>query len=169
MNWDKVKGVIGTVAPSLATALGGPLAGVAARTIATVLLGKEDASTEEISAAVAGANPDQLLLLKKADIDFKTRMAELEVDLQRISADDRNSARQREMVLKDNVPAVLAVLTMVAFFGYIGAVTFLDSVVAKSEMVTLAIGWLGGTASTVISYYFGSSAGRDKAALASSK
>jgi len=38
------KGIVGTVAPALATALGGPLAGVAVRAIAEKVLGKPEAS-----------------------------------------------------------------------------------------------------------------------------
>jgi len=67
------------------------------------------------------------------------------------------------MVVKDKIPAVLAVLTMVAFFGYIGLVTFLPAaVMADVGFVNIAVGWLGGTASTVVAYYFGSSSGSDK-------
>lgn len=62
-----------------------------------------------------------------------------------------------------DVKAVLAVVTMVAFFGYIGMVTFAPVSDFKSDFVNLALGWLGGTASTVIAYYFGSSAGQDAA------
>ena len=57
----------------------------------------------------------------------------------------------------------LAILTMVSFFGYIGGVTFWShAVMADPGFLNLAIGWLGGTSSTVIAYYFGSSAGQDR-------
>jgi hypothetical protein len=62
-----------------------------------------------------------------------------------------------------DVKAVLAVVTMLAFFCYIGLVTFTPVSDFKSDFVNLALGWLGGTASTVIAYYFGSSAGQDAA------
>lgn len=62
-----------------------------------------------------------------------------------------------------DVKAALAVITMLAFFGYIGLVTFTPVSDLKSDFVNLALGWLGGTASTVIAYYFGSSAGQDAA------
>lgn len=62
-----------------------------------------------------------------------------------------------------DVKAALALITMVAFFGYIGLVTFTPLSEMKSDFVNLALGWLGGTASTVVAYYFGSSAGQDAA------
>ena len=37
MKFDKIAGLIGSVAPTIATALGGPLAGTAAPAIAEVL------------------------------------------------------------------------------------------------------------------------------------
>jgi hypothetical protein len=159
----KAKEILGAVAPTLGTALGGPLGGAAARAISAKLLGKENATAEEISAAVELATPAQLAELKKVEADFKVEMQKLEVDLVRIAAEDRDSARQRQAAMGDHTPTILAILTMVSFFGYIGAVTFLPSARgADVGLVNVAIGWLGGTASTVIAYYFGSSAGSKK-------
>lgn len=49
--------LIGQVAPSLATALGGPLAGMAVKALSTALFGHQDASEDEIAAAMATATP----------------------------------------------------------------------------------------------------------------
>jgi hypothetical protein len=63
----------------------------------------------------------------------------------------------------DHTPTILALMTMVSFFGYIGAVTFVpEARNADIGFINIAVGWLGGTASTVIAYYFGSSSGSDK-------
>ena len=42
------------------------------------------------------------------------------LNVEKIHADDRDSARKRQMALGDHTPTVLAILTMLAFFGYIG-------------------------------------------------
>jgi hypothetical protein len=52
---------------------------------------------------------------------------------------------------------VLAVTTVAAFFGHIGFVTFYPHN-ADVGLINVAIGWLGGSASAVISYYFGATA-----------
>lgn len=157
--WKTAKEVLGVVAPSLGTALGGPLGGIAARTVATHLLGKSDATEQEIISAVTGASPEQLALLKKAELEFQSEMKKLDIDLARINMQDRDSARRRQAEMKDHVPSVLAVLTLIAFFGYIGAVTFWPGgISADVGFINIAVGWLGGTASTVVAYYFGSSA-----------
>lgn len=163
MKLKDITSIVATVAPTLATALGGPLAGVATKAIAKAILGRDVASDDEVAQAIAGATPETLLALKKAEADFAVQMETLQVDLERIHAGDRDSARKREIETRDKIPAILGVLTLVSFFGYIGAVTFFPLEILKNEFINLALGWLGGTASTVVSYYFGSSAGRDRA------
>lgn len=157
---DNAKEILGAVAPVLGTAIGGPMGGIAARAISQKLLGKPSATTEELSNAIVNADPNTLAELKKIEADFLVQMERIGVDLEKIAADDRNSARQREMTVKDKTPAILAYGTMLSFFGYIGAVTFYPmTTTADMDFIYLALGWLGGTASTVVAYYFGSSSG----------
>ena len=157
--WKTAKEVLGVVAPTIGTALGGPMGGVAARTLATSLLGKSDATEQEIISAVTGASPEQLAMLKNAELEFQTEMKKLDIDLARINMQDRDSARRRQAEMGDHVPSVLAIMTLVSFFGYIGAVTFWPGGIdADIGFINIAVGWLGGTASTVVACYFGSSA-----------
>jgi uncharacterized membrane protein (DUF485 family) len=161
MDLGKVaKDILGVVAPTLGTAIGGPFGGMAAKALSEALLGKSDGSSGEMEKALASATPEQLASIKKVEADFKVQMKALDIDLEKIAADDRASARLREMSTKDKMPAILGFITLASFFGYIGLVTFLPQTL-KVDMafVNIAIGWLGGTASTVVSYYFGSSSG----------
>ena len=105
--------------------------------------------------------------------ELQAELAKLEaatkVQLEGLAVQDRNSARQREMAVKDRTPSILAYATLSMFLCYIAGVTFfpllrMQGVMLDKEFVSLALGWLGGTASTVIAYYFGSSAGQDHAA-----
>ena len=150
-----LKSILGAVAPTLATAIGGPLGGMALKLVADKL-GIPDASPEQLDQAVANATPEQLAEIKKVEADFKVSMKQLDVDLVKIAAADRDSARQRHSAVKDFTPTVLAVGTLLAFFSYIGAVTFLAPN-ADLGLVNVAVGWLGGSASAVISFYFGAS------------
>lgn len=156
---QKAKSILSVVAPTLGNVIGSPIGGMAVRVVAKTLLGKENATEQEVSQALEMATPAQLASLKKADQAFKIQMKELEVDVEKIHSGDRDSARKRQIALGDHTPTVLAILTMLAFFGYIGAVTFFPSPHADIGLVNVAIGWLGGTASTVVAYYFGSSSG----------
>jgi len=157
------KSIVKTVAPVLGTAIGGPLGGLATRTIAGALLGDEDASEDQIAAAVQSASPDQLLALKKADQEFKLRMKELDIDIERIHQQDRDSARTRETKTGDSwTPRILA---FIVIFGFLSMVAY---VIAKglgvqnadsAALVGTLIGYVSAKAEQVISYYFGSSAG----------
>ena len=112
--WKTAKEVLGVVAPTIGTALGGPMGGVAARTLATSLLGKSDATEQEIISAVTGASPEQLAMLKNAELEFQTEMKKLDIDLARINMQDRDSARRRQAEMGDHVPSVLAIMTLIS-------------------------------------------------------
>lgn len=86
------KSIVGTVAPAIATALGGPLAGLGVAAVGKALGLGDGASEDEVSAAVLKASPEQLLSVKKAELEFTARMKELDVDLERIAVADRHSA-----------------------------------------------------------------------------
>ena len=151
--------LLGQLAPTIATALGGPLAGLATKTLSNVLLGNETGSEADIAKALQSATPDQLAAIKQIDADFKTRMAELEIDLERISAGDRDSARKREVLTGDFTPKVLAAAITIGFFGILFWM-FIHGVPKNgNEALLLMLGALQTAFTGVIAYYFGSSAG----------
>ena len=156
MDWLKT---IGMVAPTIATALGGPLAGMATKAIAGALLGDENASQADIEMAVAGATPDDLIKLKQLDSEFELKMAEIGVDLKKVAADDRASARQREVDTKDNAPKILATVIVVGFFVTLGCIAFADIPDKAMQPVNILLGALTAMLTQVGNYYFGSSAG----------
>lgn len=157
---DAILNLVRTVAPSLASAVGGPLAGMAVRTISEALLGKPDGTEDELTQAAAKATPEQLLALKKAEQDFAVKMRELDIDLERIANADRDSARNREVKTKDWTPRLLAGLITA---GYFGALFYmLRNGLPQhggSEAMLVMLGTLGTAWGGVVAYYFGSSAG----------
>jgi hypothetical protein len=159
---DDWKKIIGAGAPTIATALGGPLAGMATKAIAGAILGDENASEKDLAAAITGASPDQLAALKKVDADFQSRMKELDVDLERIAMQDRDSARRREAAVKDWMPKVLATIVVAGFLGTVfmvlgGYVHGLRDPMMATTVGTL-IGYVSSKADQIVGYYFGSSA-----------
>jgi hypothetical protein len=161
--------LVKTVAPSLATAVGGPLAGMATRAISDALLGKPDGTEDELIDAAAKASPDQLLALKKAEQDFAVRMRELEIDLQRIDAADRNSAREREVKTGDWTPKALAGAVTLGFFGVLGYMIAYGLPTQGGEALLVMLGTLGTAWGGIVSYYFGSSAGSKEKSEAMSR
>ena len=148
--------LIGSIAPTIATALGGPVAGMAVKALSGALLGHEDGTEDDIKAALANPTADQLAALKKIDADFKVQMKSLDIDLERIAASDRDSARNMAIMTHDWTPRVLAVVVVVAW----GIVQWylLHNVIDASmrELVARVLGTLDGALMLVLSYYFGS-------------
>ncbi len=170
---DQLLNLVRTVAPSIATAVGGPLAGMATRAISEALLGKPDGSEQELAEAAARATPEQLLALKQAEQDFAVKMRELDIDLERIANEDRSSARNREVATRDWTPRVLAGLVTGGYFGVL--FYMLKNGLPQhggSEAMLVMLGTLGTAWGGIMAYYFGSSAGskaKDEAMRRNSK
>lgn len=158
------KAIVGAVAPTIATALGGPLAGLGVKALSDALLGRSDGTEDDIARALGNASGDQLVRLREIDAQFAAQMKALDVDLERIAADDRDSARKREVGSGDAwTPRIIGGM---ALGGFLWAVYWVLSgqVSGMSDPTTVAlvgtlVGYVSAKADQVVSYYFGSSAG----------
>jgi len=157
--------LVKSIAPTIGTALGGPLGGVAGLALAKVLGVPESSANDDsaLAAAVQGANPDQLLALKKADQDFALQMQSLGFKnveaLEAIAAGDRANARNREIQVKDWMPKALGLLITVGFFGMLYWMMRHEVPIGNKDMLNILLGALGSAWIGVCGYYFGSSAG----------
>ena len=106
------------------------------------------------------ATPEQLAELKKLDTDFEIKMKELEVDLYALETKDIQDARNR--FSKDWTSRVIGVTVVGGFMGYIFLVTLQPPEQNSEALINLVLGYLGGLASAVISFYFGASNTPDK-------
>ncbi len=156
---NKLLSIVRTVAPGIATALGGPLAGLATRAISETLLGKPDGSAKDIETALLGASPETMLKLKEANNNFALEMEQLGVDLAEIEADDRASARKREMTIRDRTPALLSSLVFAGFFGILAALLFITIPEKSITPLNIMLGSLATIVVQIAAYYFGSSKG----------
>lgn len=151
--------LIETVAPTIATALGGPVAGMAVKALSSALLGHGNGSEDDIRDALATATPDQIAAIRKVDADFKVQMKELDIDLERIAAGDRDSARQMQMHTNDWIPRVLAILITLGFFGILVWMLIKGMPPTGTEALLMMLGALGTAWTGVVNFYYGSSAG----------
>lgn len=170
MDFKDIGNLLSTLAPTVAACIGGPAAGAGIQALEGVFgLNTEGSQQDKLSAiatAVSGSTPDQLLALKKADADLQVRMAELGykniADLEALAVNDRNSARQREIAVKDYTPQVLAYLITAGFFGVLIFMLVGDIPMGSKDILNIMLGVLGSSWAGVISYFFGSSSGSDK-------
>lgn len=162
-----VLGFFKKIAPFMATALslGGPLGTMAGSAITAALGAKPGSKVDDVLASLTKTpmTSEQLAAVQKAEQDFQLQMKQMDIqsveDMLSMDVEDRASARNREIQVKDHVPAILAFCITVGFFLTLWYV-FGHGV--KPEAHDLAIGmvqvlgtaWVG-----VVSYYFGSSAG----------
>jgi len=154
--------LLGSVAPTLATALGGPLAGLAVKSLSKALLGAEDFSEEAVMEAMATASPEQLAAVKKIDADFKVQMKSLDIDLERIAVDDRKSAREMQKETRDWIPRALAVSVTAGFFAILIYMLVYGLPTTGNEALLLLLGALQTAWGGIIAFYFGSSSGSQK-------
>ena len=162
----KWKDVLRTVAPSVATALGGPLAGTAVAAVSKVLLGNERGTEKEIEPLVLNASPETLLKLKELELSFSTAMADAGIKLEEIEAGDRASARERQARMKDVIPNVIALAVFLSFVGLLTFMLYREVPSANRDAFNIMLGMLEGCLLTVMNYEFGSSRGsREKDAV----
>ena len=151
MKWDAIKGLVGAVAPTIGSAIGGPVGAGAGKILAQVL--GVPAEPQAVQKALSEATPEQLAEIKKADLAYKTRLAELEVDIFELETADIQDARKNA----DWTPKVLAMLAFLFFGGYVTLVTVQPPDANSDAVINLVQGYLGGVVSAVVSFYFGAS------------
>ena len=148
MNW------LEQIAPGIATALGGPLAGLAVSAISKALGIDEKDVQNTIESGKLTA--DQLASIKQAEIELQKQANELGLDFEKLAVDDRKSARDMQATTKSSIPAILAIGVTVGFFGIL--IGLMTDNITKSDALLLMLGSLGTAWTAIISFYFGSSA-----------
>ena len=149
----KLLNIVGAVAPTLGTALSGPLGGMASGVISKVL--GVDNNQQAIERAIQSATPEQLLEIKKAEKEFEVKMQELQVDVFKLETQDKQDARTK--FSKDWTARIIGIAMIGGFLGYIFLVTLQPPEQNSEALINLVLGYLGGLASAVISFYFGAS------------
>jgi hypothetical protein len=155
---------------SAAASLGGPMGVMAAAVVGKALgVDKPPAGTMDgIAGVIAGTigDPVQRAALQKAEQDFQLQMAELgykdAADLEAMGDADRASARTMQTQTRSPLPATLAVLVTLGFFGLLVLMIFHAMPAGAETVLNVMTGSLGTAWIMVITFYFGSSAGSDR-------
>lgn len=153
------KNLLRQVAPAIGAAIGGPFGAVAGQALKAALGLEAEGDDDSLSKALERATPEQLLAIKEAEQRFKLDMQKLGVDVLKLDAEDRANARQRETLAKDKVPGTLACFVTVGFFGLLAWLMLSEPPTGSKEVLNIMLGALGAAWASIVSYYFGSSAG----------
>jgi hypothetical protein len=161
MSWKKT---LSAIAPTLATALGGPIAGTAAKFISDKFLGGESVSETDIEQFVLNANPEQLSEIKKADHEFKLQMEKLGVDVFALEVKDKESAREHNK--QSSMPAVLSVSLTVVIGLLLYALFYIEPPQGAKEPLLIVLGMVVKEWSNAMHFWFGTTrSSQDKTKL----
>lgn len=173
VNWSDIGDKIIAIAPTIGGAIANvvlPGSGVLASAGINVLLSAlglaPDATPEDVNKALAGASPETLLALKRADQDFLVKMKDADIKIDEIISADRADARRRDVeITKAGGGNARANLLIVALFVFLGGgfwVLVARDVDANSllgGMLSMAIGGALTALWNVYAFEFGSSRG----------
>jgi hypothetical protein len=152
MNW------LEQVAPTIASALGGPLAGLAVTAISKALGVNEADVNKTIENGKLTA--DQITQLKLAEMELQKQADTLGLNFEQLAVNDRSSARLMQTNTKSYIPAILAIFVTIGFFGILYAL--MSGYATKSDELMIMLGSLGTAWTGIIAFYFGSSAGSQR-------
>ena len=150
MDWLK------QIAPTIATAMGGPLAGMAVSAISKAIGVDPEKVGDLISSNKLTA--DQIAQVKIAEIELQKQAQELGLNFEKLEVEDRKSARDMQSKTRSLMPPILAGTVTVGFFG-IMVMMFIGKVDSANPAILMMLGSLGTAWTGIIAYYFGSSAG----------
>ena len=150
MNW------LTQIAPTIATCLGGPLAGLAVTALSKLFGVAPDQVQSMINDNKLSA--DQIAAVKLEEIKFKEQTQALGLNFEQLAVEDRKSARDMQTVTGSLIPPMLSILVTLGFFGILVYLMVRPADTANTPLMIM-LGSLGTAWTGIIAFYFGSSAG----------
>ena len=148
MDWLK------TLAPTIASCLGGPLAGMAVEAVSKSLGIDPNAVQDTINSGKLTA--DQIASIQSAELALKAKAQEMSLDFEQLAVEDRKSAREMQTTTRSWIPPVLAVGVTGGFFGILFGLMY--GQIQHAPQIDIMLGSLGTAWTGIIGFYFGSSA-----------
>jgi hypothetical protein len=186
MSFD-LKTALSSIAPTLATMLGGPLAGTAVTALESAFgltpgagadgitkVMQTGQMTPEIMSAIRAADQKHAEIIGQQGIDLAKLNADHEAAMEQIAVDDRKSARLvnsgRDAVwwIAVSILGTFAVIMGSVLYGCFvlitGGMPVKDAsvVAAVSGLVGAVVGYVAANAQTVVNFIYGGSLGSEK-------
>jgi hypothetical protein len=153
MNW------LEQIAPTIATCLGGPLAGLAVSAVSKALGVSQEDAKEMMDTGKMSA--DQIAQVKVAEIELQKQAQSLGLNFEQLAVEDRKSARDMQSLTKSSVPAVLSYGITLGFFGILTCL-LMGYAQENNQPLLVMLGSLGTAWVCVVSFWFGSTNGSQK-------
>lgn len=155
-------GIIKSIAPTIATAVLGPLGGVAVSAIGSVL-GVDKPTQDKIADVISNGQltPDQISALKMKELEFQQHEKDMGFSYAELAFKDRDSARQANV--SGGIQKQLFVMSLTLLCLTLGTeVTVLFNGYPKDIpeiIVGRVLGLMDAVAMMVLAYYYGTSSG----------
>ena len=162
--------LLASLAPTLASAILGPLGGVAVAALGKVF-GIDGATTEQVSKVFQDGRmtPEQLSAIKALELKYQADEKERGFRYAELTFKDSADARAMQVATRSNVPAALAALVTTGFFGIL-IFMIVKSDYKPTEPLLVLLGALSTSWTMIVGFYFGSSHGSQaKSELLASK
>ena len=162
--------LLASLAPTLASAILGPLGGVAVAALGKVF-GIDGATTEQVSKVFQDGRmtPEQLSAIKALELKYQAEEKERGFRYAELTFKDSADARSMQVATRSNVPAALAALVTTGFFGIL-IFMIVKSDYKPTEPLLVLLGALSTSWTMIVGFYFGSSHGSQaKSELLASK
>jgi hypothetical protein len=152
MSW------ISKVLPTIGTLLGGPLGGIAVDAVGKVL-GMSDATSDTVKKVLTSGNltAEQIAALQAADLQLKTKMAELGIEAEKLAQVDRASAREMQVQAKSLVPSILAILFVSFYLTIVSLLLTGTMKLWENSTLTMLLGGVTSGVTMILGFYFGAS------------
>jgi hypothetical protein len=153
--------ILAGLAPTLASAILGPLGGVAVSAIGKIF-GIDGATTAQVAKVFQDGKmtPEQLTSIK--ELEMKYQADEKERGFRYAELEYKNTADARDMQkqTKSYFPATLSTFITIGFFGIL--VAMLVFAYTPTEPLLIMLGALGAAFGAVVNFWLGSSAGSQR-------
>ena len=149
------------IAPTLASAILGPLGGVAVSALGKIF-GIDGATTAEVAKVFQDGKltPEQLSAIKALEMKYQAEEKERGFRYADLEYKSTVDARDMQKVTKSYFPATLSTFVTVGFFSIL--ITMLVWDYKPTEPLLVMLGALGAAFAAVVNFWLGSSAGSQR-------
>jgi hypothetical protein len=157
MDWQSI---LKTLAPTVASAVLGPLAGIAVAAIGSAI-GIDAPTQDKIAKAFTAGQltPEAIERLKTLELDYQNqerergfKYAELAFKQDELTVKDRDSARQMQINTHSKMPAIITIMVTLGFFSVLGALLAMPELKAN-EIVLVMVGQLSAVWGACVAFY----------------
>lgn len=155
MNWiDSIK----SLAPTVASALGGPLAGAAVASLGSIF-GVSEPTQEKIGRLFSDSQitSDHLAEIRKLEMQYQNEEKERNFRYAEMEFKNTADARDMQKQTRSYFPATLSSIVVVGFFGIL--VALMVKVITPTEALLVMLGQLSAGFAAVLNFWLGSSNG----------